>query len=67
MKPDEIYNPASGPRDTINPFLLAKWAFLTWLAAGMPWDTKDPADQGAKLLEAILSKVKFNVNLHGKD
>ena len=33
--PDEIYNNNSGVRDTLVPFQLAKWAFLTFLVAGI--------------------------------
>ena len=32
--PDEIYNNNAGVRDTLVPFRLAKWAFLTYLVAG---------------------------------
>ena len=33
--PDEIHNKYAGIRDTINPFLLSKWSFLTYLVSGL--------------------------------
>lgn len=32
---DEIHNKNAGVRDTVNPFQLAKWSFLTFLVAGV--------------------------------
>ena len=31
---DEVHNTSAGVRDTLIPFQLAKWAFLTFLVAG---------------------------------
>jgi len=54
---DEIKDPTAGVKDTIVPFHLAKWAFLTFLTAGSPWDVKDKSgkDGGNKLLSVILT------------
>ena len=32
--PDEVHNSNAGVRDTLVPFRLAKWAFLTFLVSG---------------------------------
>eukprot|EP00092_Neocalanus_flemingeri_P067820 GFUD01082821.1.p1 GENE.GFUD01082821.1~~GFUD01082821.1.p1 ORF type:complete len:1037 (+),score=267.10 GFUD01082821.1:313-3423(+) len=53
--PDEIYNNNAGMRDILDPFQLARWAFLTFLVSGMPWELKNKDDMGTKLLRAILS------------
>ena len=53
--PHEKHNENSGLRDTLNCYQVGRWAYLTFIVAGMPWDVSNKEDRGGKLLGVILS------------